>query len=184
MRNALKNEPLSAAEHLKLEEILKNEPLIATEHLKMAKVMKNEPLSATDHLKVVTFVLLLIPSIFPFLLGIIPMLIFAFGYFMMKKNSDFSNVEASVKAARIYYKIVIFLLLLVAVFGLFSFLNNGGSFSRNPFANDELKMAFASSIIAAVAFVYWMIQLKKFNEEGTENRDAKAHGFLGKNPGI
>ena len=53
---------------------------------------------------------------------------------------------------------------------------------ENWFAANALNWVFM--LIAAVAFVYWMIQLKKFNEEGTENRDAKAHGFLGKNPGI
>lgn len=39
-------------------------------------------------------------------------------------------------------------------------------------------------LIAAVAFVYWMKQLKKFNDNNEENRDAKAHGFLGKNAEI
>ena len=39
-------------------------------------------------------------------------------------------------------------------------------------------------LIAAVAFVYWMKQLKKFNDNNEEDRDAKAHGFLGKNAEI
>ncbi|SHI66745.1 hypothetical protein SAMN04488096_103243 [Mesonia phycicola] len=53
---------------------------------------------------------------------------------------------------------------------------------ENWFAANALNWVFM--LIASVAFIYWMIQLKKFNEEGTENRDAKAHGFLGKNPEI
>ena len=36
-------------------------------------------------------------------------------------------------------------------------------------------------IICCAAIVYWMLQLKGFNDSGEENRDAKAHGFLGKN---
>lgn len=35
-------------------------------------------------------------------------------------------------------------------------------------------------LICAAAIVYWMLQLKEFNASGEENRDAKAHGFLGK----
>ncbi len=34
-------------------------------------------------------------------------------------------------------------------------------------------------IIGSVAFIYWMLQLKKFNDTGEENRDPKAHSFLG-----
>ena len=51
---------------------------------------------------------------------------------------------------------------------------------ENWFAANTLNWVFM--LIAFVAFIYWMIQLKKFNEEGEEIRDAKAHGFLGKNP--
>lgn len=36
-------------------------------------------------------------------------------------------------------------------------------------------------IICSAAIVYWMLQLKSFNESGEEDREAKAHGFLGKN---
>ncbi|MFD2698183.1 uracil phosphoribosyltransferase [Mesonia sediminis] len=35
-------------------------------------------------------------------------------------------------------------------------------------------------LIAAVAFGYWMMQLKKFNQNDTEDRSVKAHSFLGK----
>lgn len=34
-------------------------------------------------------------------------------------------------------------------------------------------------LIGAAAFVYWMIQLKKFNDNDEENRDPSAHSFLG-----
>ncbi len=34
-------------------------------------------------------------------------------------------------------------------------------------------------IIAFVAFLYWMKQLKKFNDRDEENRDPTAHSFLG-----
>lgn len=34
-------------------------------------------------------------------------------------------------------------------------------------------------LIAFAAFLYWMNQLKKFNESDEENRDPSAHSFLG-----
>lgn len=34
-------------------------------------------------------------------------------------------------------------------------------------------------LIGAAAFVYWMLQLKKFNDNDEENRDPSAHSFLG-----
>ena len=47
------------------------------------------------------------------------------------------------------------------------------------FAANALNWVFM--LIAFVAFIFWMKQLKKFNDNNEENRDAKAHGFLGKN---
>ncbi len=34
-------------------------------------------------------------------------------------------------------------------------------------------------IIGSVAFVYWMLELKKYNDNNEEDRDPKAHSFLG-----
>lgn len=34
-------------------------------------------------------------------------------------------------------------------------------------------------IIAMVAFVYWMKQLKKFNDRNEERKDSTSHSFLG-----
>lgn len=34
-------------------------------------------------------------------------------------------------------------------------------------------------IIAFVAFIFWMKQLKRFNDNNEENRDPSAHSFLG-----
>jgi hypothetical protein len=33
-------------------------------------------------------------------------------------------------------------------------------------------------IIGAVAMVYWMLQLKKFNDSGEEDKEATAHSFI------
>ena len=34
-------------------------------------------------------------------------------------------------------------------------------------------------IIAFAAFIFWMLQLKKFNDNNEENLDPTAHSFLG-----
>lgn len=34
-------------------------------------------------------------------------------------------------------------------------------------------------IIAFAAFIFWMKQLKRFNDNNEENRDPSAHSFLG-----
>ncbi|MGO1584612.1 DUF6341 family protein [Mesonia sp.] len=47
------------------------------------------------------------------------------------------------------------------------------------FAANGLNFIFI--LIGAVAFVYWMLQLKKFNDNNEEDRSVKAHVFLGKN---
>lgn len=78
--------------------------------------MKNEPLSADEHLKIVAFTLLIIPSFFV-IIGVIPAIILATGIYLTKKNKDFSGIEASTKAARIFYQIVMFPALLFAVIG-------------------------------------------------------------------
>ena len=33
--------------------------------------------------------------------------------------------------------------------------------------------------IGSAAFIYWMLQLKKYNDNDEEDRDPKAHSFLG-----
>jgi|TARA_R110001583_G_scaffold47878_2_gene149851 hypothetical protein len=33
-------------------------------------------------------------------------------------------------------------------------------------------------LIGSVAFVYWMLELKKYNDSGEENKDATAHSYL------
>ncbi|MET6989552.1 DUF6341 family protein [Sediminicola arcticus] len=33
-------------------------------------------------------------------------------------------------------------------------------------------------IIGAVAMVYWMLQLKKFNDSGEESKDVSAHSYI------
>ena len=57
----------------------------------------------------------------------------------------------------------------------------------NALAETELSSWFIANginwvfmFICISALTYWMLQLNKYNAEGTEQREAKAHGFLGK----
>ena len=47
------------------------------------------------------------------------------------------------------------------------------------FAANALNWVFM--LVAFAAMIYWMLQLKHYNDNDEEIRDAKAHGFLGKN---
>lgn len=49
-------------------------------------------------------------------------------------------------------------------------------FMENWWAANFLNWTFM--IIGAVAMVYWMLQLKKYNDSGEESKDANAHSFL------
>ena len=40
-------------------------------------------------------------------------------------------------------------------------------------------MNWIFTLICSVAFVYWMLQLKKFNENEEEDRTSTSHSFLG-----
>ncbi|UPS92536.1 uracil phosphoribosyltransferase [Bizionia sp. M204] len=49
----------------------------------------------------------------------------------------------------------------------------------------ELESWFAANainwilmIVGTVAFVYWMLQLKKFNDNGEENKSITSHSYL------
>jgi len=128
----------------------------------MDRIMNNGPLTAIEHFKLVMFLPLLITPIF-FLVGIIPAFFLAFGYFMMKKNNDFSSIEASVKAVNIYCKLAIVLLVLVAaicfIFLTYEYLNNA------PYIDTELfwvvpGCAFFASIIYAYILIVKYLYLK------------------------
>lgn len=41
-------------------------------------------------------------------------------------------------------------------------------------------MTWLFTIIGFVAFTYWMLQLKKFNDNNEEDRSQVSHSFLGK----
>lgn len=119
----------------------------------MRNILKNGPLNAAEHIKIVIFMLLLIPTIFPFLVGIIPVLFLAFGYYMMKKNNDFSSVEASVKAVNILFMLAAILSVLFAVYyGIEYFTRSSSSYGRM-----DLDMALITLGFMVTAGFYFLV---------------------------
>ncbi len=50
-------------------------------------------------------------------------------------------------------------------------------FMQSWWAANTLNWIFM--IIGAIAFTYWMLQLKKYNETGEERKDVTAHSYIG-----
>ncbi len=73
------------------------------------KILKNKPLNSNDQAKILIFTLLTLPSVY--ILGIIPIIFLIFGFFMMKKNKDFSHIKTAVNLFSGYYWLVTILLL-------------------------------------------------------------------------
>lgn len=119
--------------------------------------MKSKPLSATEHTKIVLFLLLFIPAIF-LLVGIVVAVFLAFGYFMMKKNNDFSSVKASVKAVNILFMLAAILSVLFAVYFTIEYLTYNGSPSY--FYQDAALAIFI--ILAATCFYFLVVKYLYF----------------------
>ncbi len=63
--------------------------------------MQNQPLSSNEQAKLFIFSLLLAPAVF-LIIGVIPASFLVFGFYMMKKNEDFSNIETAVRNFKWY----------------------------------------------------------------------------------
>lgn len=63
--------------------------------------MNNEPLNSNEQSKIILFAIMVLPSIV-FAVGIIPVGLIIFGIYMMKKNRDFTPIDAITKAIKIY----------------------------------------------------------------------------------
>ncbi len=79
-------------------------------------ILLNQPLDGSDQVKLLIFSLLMVPSVI-FLFGVLPAIFLGFGIYMMKKNQDFSSIDASVKIFRGYF----WLLIIVGIFSISHF---------------------------------------------------------------
>ncbi|KHA60560.1 hypothetical protein NL53_10875 [Vibrio variabilis] len=86
--------------------------------------MQNQPMSSGDQIKLLIFTLLLAPSVM-FFVGIIPAVFLIFGLYMMKRNQDFSSIDAAVKAYNGYMWLAIISL------NIYAFINGDVYSNRN-----------------------------------------------------
>lgn len=72
--------------------------------------MTHEPLSAEEQLKFSALIVIciLISWALFYVGGFIPAVLLLYGFFMMKKNQDFEQVEVTARYAKLYFKILIF----------------------------------------------------------------------------
>ncbi len=70
--------------------------------------------------------------------------------------------------------------------GIQSFFENVAFYPYNFLRNLELEswtlanfMSWIFMLIGFVAFVYWMLQLKKFNDNNEEDMSSTSHSYLG-----
>jgi len=64
-------------------------------------ILLNQPLDGSDQAKLLIFSLLMVPCVV-LLVGVLPAIFLVFGIYMMKKNQDFSSIDAAVKNFRGY----------------------------------------------------------------------------------
>jgi hypothetical protein len=71
--------------------------------------MQSDPLDADEHLRLIAFLVIcaLVSWAAFFFGGFIPALLLAYGYVMMRTNSDFNHVDVTVKYAKLYFKILL-----------------------------------------------------------------------------
>jgi hypothetical protein len=110
-------------------------------------ILLNQPLDGSDQVKLLIFTLLMLPSVV-FLAGVLPAIFLGFGIYMMKKNQDFSSIDASVKIFRGY----VWLSLIVGIFTMFFSLSEAVGCSR--YCNNEFKYFFISLLGVAIPIIY------------------------------
>ena len=127
-------------------------------------ILLNQPLDGNDQVKLLVFTLLMLPSVVS-LAGVLPAIFLGFGIYMMKKNQDFSSIDASVKIFRGY----VWLALIVGIFIMFYYLVKaaGGSEwhreSENFFISLLLCVAIPIIYLIAVDHLFYS-PLKRHSE--------------------
>jgi len=112
--------------------------------------MNNQPLSSSDQFKILIFLLLLIPPVVFYGIGLIPAIFIGFGLFMMNKNKDFSYVVSAEKNFKIFFKII--MAIIVAILSLsFIIAVITNEFSSNA---DDFELVLGYLFSAGVCLAY------------------------------
>lgn len=125
--------------------------------------MQAEPLSASDQIKLAAFIVVcvLISGVPPFG-GAIPVVIIAYGYIMMRLQSDFDHVSLTVKYAKLYFRLLIVVAVIVFLVVLLLAAIAGTEFYDKYFSSlvyDRFYIDFVGwdvvAIWASVLLVLW-----------------------------
>jgi hypothetical protein len=115
-------------------------------------ILLNQPLDGSDQVKLLIFTLLMVPSVI-FLFGVIPTIFLGFGIYMMKKNQDFSSIDASVKIFRGYF----WLLIIVGIFWISHFGFRWGECETEYFCRQMGKQFIISLLGFGISITYLKI---------------------------
>ena len=120
-------------------------------------ILLNQPLDSNDQGKLLIFSMLMALSVV-FLYGVIPTIFLAFGIYMMKKNQDFSSIDAAVKNFRGY----VWLSLIVGL-GVSFYWWDGWMFCKSEWAtirdqarvcDDSFQYSLNSLLAPAIPIIY------------------------------
>jgi len=112
--------------------------------------MENTVLPSGEQSKIVIFSLLLMPTLLTFV-GILPAFFLLFGVFMMKKSGDFSYIKTTVKIAKWYIAVMMFITLLVLLIAV-------GAFGNEREYHYEETVYGAVSLFAIAIFYYVVLE--------------------------
>lgn len=87
----------------------------------------SQPLTSEDQSKLLIFALLMLPTIPLMLAGVIPIVLLAFGIYMMRKSQDFSHVEVAVKNFKRFTYLVALIGIGIFIDSLIDYLRNDDS---------------------------------------------------------
>jgi hypothetical protein len=118
----------------------------------MSNQPNNEPLTSTDQSKILIFGLLLVPTLF--FVGVIPVIFLIFGFWMLKKNEDFSHIETAVRNVRVYCLVVFAGCALVVLYNMVQYEQRG---PEDWFRNYFLEVAAGFGVAAAIALGYFFL---------------------------
>lgn len=137
-------------------------------------------MSSSDQGKLLIFSLLMAPSIV-FLFGLIPAIFLAFGLYMMKKNQDFSSIDAAVKNFKGYTWIALIIFILCIFYFWYDLFN--GRYSEYYDSWYDSEALVVSLIFTAIAFAYLVAIQVLFYSPLKKNSDwVSVNGIFSKEP--
>lgn len=127
------------------------------------KPSSNTPISIDNQALFLLFILLMIVSSF-FLFGLIPFLMFTLGFYLMKKNKNFSYLKTAAKYSEVYFLIGLFVSLLLSIYLISTYFDEAywsSSYSYDSKYWRNKDPAFIS-IISSIVFLFYFVIIRAF----------------------